>query len=120
MKNKRNNYTLTEILVVVIILAVVLAIALPGFNNLVNGNKTVRAAKQLAAAFQQARAEAIVSGCKVALILPSRCYNATTNTNIRTNYSNSSYGIIFYERDSGSYEKPYSHKCAYVSGIVGF
>lgn len=101
MKNKRNNYTLTEILVVIIILAVVMAIALPGFNNLVNGNKTMRAAKQLATAFQQARAEAIVSGCKVALLLPCRRPdNTTSNTsNIRSNYSNGAYGIVVYDKD---------------------
>lgn len=101
MKNKRNNYTLTEILVVIIILAVVMAIALPGFNNLVNGNKTMRAAKQLATAFQQARAEAIVSGCRVVLLFPCRRPdNSTGNTsNIRSNYSNSSYGMFVYEKN---------------------
>ena len=101
MKNKRKNYTLTEILVVIIILAVVMAIALPGFNNLVNGNKTMRAAKQLATAFQQARAEAIVSGCKVVLLFPCRRPdNSTGNTsNIRSNYSNGSYGMFVYEKN---------------------
>lgn len=99
MKNKRNNYTLTEILVVIIILAVVLAIALPGFNNMVNGNKTMRAAKQLATAFQQARAEAIVSGRKVALLFPVRRPYNSTITGIKANYSNASYGMLVYEAD---------------------
>lgn len=101
MKNKRNNYTLTEILVVIIILAVVLAIALPGFNNLVNGNKTMRAAKQLATVFQQARAEAIVSGCRVVLLFPCRRPDNSTGdtSNIRSNYSNASYGMLVYEKN---------------------
>lgn len=106
MKNRRKNYTLTEILVVIIILAVVMAIALPGFNNLVNGNKTMRAAKQLATAFQQARAEAIVSGCNVVLLLPCqrRDTSATVNTNIRLNYSNSSYGMLVCKKDRQTYD----------------
>ena len=105
MKNRRKNYTLTEILVVIIILAVVLAIALPGFNNMVNGNKTMRGAKQLAIAFQQARSEAIVSGCRVVLLFPCRRPdNTTTNTsNIRFNYSNASYGMLVYEKN-GSFD----------------
>ncbi len=85
---KKHNYTLIELIAVVGITALVIAIALPGINLMVNGNKVERGAKQLSAAIAKARSEAIVTNRKVALLLPGN------SSNIKTQYINSSYAIV--------------------------
>lgn len=93
---KKQCYTIVELLVVIAIMAVIIGIAIPGLNNLINGNKVERAAKQLASAIGKARSEAIVTNRKVALLFPVK---HDTNNNIRTQYINNSYAIVILNRD---------------------
>ena len=80
---KKQCYTIVELLVVVVIMAILIGVAIPGLNNLINGNKVERAAKQLAAAIGKARSEAIVTNRKVVMLFPVK------NGNIRSQYVNS-------------------------------
>ena len=93
---KKQCYTIVELLVVIAIMAIIIGIAIPGLNNLINGNKVERAAKQLAAAIGKARSEAIVSNRKVAMLFPVK---HDSENNIRTQYINSSYAIVVLKRD---------------------
>lgn len=90
---KKQCYTIVELLVVIAIMAIIVAVSIPGLNNLINGNKVERAAKQLAAAIGKARAEAIVTNRKVAMLFPVQ------DSNIRYNYVNSSYAIVVLKKN---------------------
>lgn len=92
---KKNYYTVVELLVVIVIMSIVAAIAFPGINRLINGNKVERAAKQLSAAIAKARSEAVVTNRKVALLFPVK---HDSNNNVRNQYINSSYGIVILQR----------------------
>ena len=96
---KKQCYTIVELLVVVAIMAIIIGIAIPGLNNLINGNKVERAAKQLAAAIGKARSEAIVTNRKVAILFPVK---HDSNNNIKTQYINSSYAIVVLKRDGAN------------------
>lgn len=96
---KKQCYTIVELLVVIAIMAVIIGIAIPGLNNLINGNKVERAAKQLASAIGKARSEAIVTNRKVALLFPVK---HASNNNIKTQYINSSYAIVVLKRDGAT------------------
>ena len=93
---KNKGFSLVELIIVIAIMAIIIGIAIPGLNNLINGNKVERAAKQLAAAIGKARSEAIVSNRKVAMLFPVK---HDSNNNIRTQYINSSYAIVVFKRD---------------------
>lgn len=88
---KKQCYTIVELLVVVAIMAIIIGIAIPGLNNLINGNKVERAAKQFAAAISKARSEAIVTNRKVALLLPVKY---ASSNNIKTTYGSRAYAIV--------------------------
>lgn len=88
---KKQCYTIVELLVVIAIMAVIIGIAIPGLNNLINGNKVERAAKQFAAAISKARSEAIVTNRKVALLLPVKY---ASGNNIKTTYGSRAYAIV--------------------------
>ena len=92
---KKQCYTIVELLVVIAIMAIIIGISVPGLNNLINGNRVERAAKQLAAAIGKARSEAIVSNRKVALLLPVR----QDNNYIKSEYLHKSYAIVFLDRN---------------------
>ena len=104
---KKQCYTIVELLVVIAIMAVIIGIAIPGLNNLINGNKVERAAKQLAAAISKARSEAIVTNRKVALLLPVKY---ASGNNIKTTYGSRAYAIVVLQN---GYDYSDSHKNGY-------
>lgn len=61
------GFSLLEIIIVVLILGVVLAIAVPSYTAMVNGNQLVATGNELLAAVQQARIEAIRRNQRVVL-----------------------------------------------------
>jgi prepilin-type N-terminal cleavage/methylation domain len=54
-----HGFTLVELLVTVAVLAVVLALAVPSFQGVINRNRVTTAANELASALQLARVEAV-------------------------------------------------------------
>jgi len=70
LASSQSGFTLTEIFVVVLILGVVLAIAVPNYSSLVNGGRLTGTANELLASYQMARIEAIRRGQRV-VVCPS-------------------------------------------------
>lgn len=59
MEYRSNGFTLIELMVIVAVIGIVAAIALPGFKSIIDGRKLVGASDTLYAALQYARSEAI-------------------------------------------------------------
>lgn len=72
---RAGGYTLVELLVVIIIIAIVSAVSFPAFREMVNSNRLTGAANEVVASLQIARAEAIRRNARV-VICPST--NGTT------------------------------------------
>jgi type IV fimbrial biogenesis protein FimT len=61
------GFTLVELVITVVVLAVVAAIALPGFTMVINGNRLTSQVNSLVGSVQQARMEAVRLGRPVSL-----------------------------------------------------
>lgn len=75
------GFTLIEVMIVVIILGVVLALAIPSYTGAVNGSRLTGTANELLASLKQARAEAIRRNQRV-VVCPS-----VNGTSCATNWS---------------------------------
>lgn len=75
------GFTLIEIVVVILILGVVLALAVPSYTGAVNGSRLAGTANELLASLKQARAEAIRRNQRV-VVCPS-----TNGTSCSTNWN---------------------------------
>lgn len=81
MKKRSSGFTITELIVVVAILAVLGGLALPGFRSLIASNRLTTAANEMLAAIMSARSEAIKRGKRVVLCKSSdssTCSNGLT------------------------------------------
>ena len=80
MRNVRQRgFTLVELMVAVLVMAVVLAFAVPGFESVVNGSRLTGAANEMLASLQSARMEAIRRNRRTVLCL-SRNANSDNPT----------------------------------------
>lgn len=61
------GFTLIELMVAIAVLAITLAMAVPSFTGLINGNRLVAQSNELVASLQLARSEAIRRNARVAL-----------------------------------------------------
>jgi len=57
--NKQEGFTLIELMITIAILAIVLSIAIPSFNNMLLNNRISTTAHEVHAAMQIARSEAV-------------------------------------------------------------
>lgn len=64
-KNHENGFTLIELMVTVAVSAIVLSVAVPGFQDLIRNNRLATQANQLVTALNLARSEAIKRGVRV-------------------------------------------------------
>ena len=69
-KAKYHFYTLTELLVVVAIAAILLGLTMPAFTVLIKGNAMTSATNELSAKIKAARAYAVTNNCYTALLFP--------------------------------------------------
>ncbi|NRH40775.1 GspH/FimT family pseudopilin [Pseudomonas sp. MS15a(2019)] len=68
---KAAGFTLTELLIVVGLIAILAAIAVPGFSSLIRSNRVVGAAEELQNVLTYARSEAMARGVNVGVTAPN-------------------------------------------------
>lgn len=71
MSNKDRGFTLIELMVTVTIAMILVMLAAPSFNDLIQRNRMTSQANDLLSLFQYARSEAVKSGNDVAVIVQS-------------------------------------------------
>ena len=67
MIRKTSGFTLIELMIAVVLLAIVAAVAVPGFNRAIEGNRLVSGTNLLVSSIKLARTEAIKRGAFVTL-----------------------------------------------------
>jgi type IV fimbrial biogenesis protein FimT len=67
MRRNQQAFTLIELMVTLVVLAIVVAIGLPNFTTLINNNRSVTLGEEMVVAINLARAEAISRGGHVTL-----------------------------------------------------
>lgn len=65
--NKNNGFTLIELIVTVALAAIVIAIAVPSFNSIIQGNRIATQTNELVSTLNLARSEALARGVQVSL-----------------------------------------------------
>lgn len=70
------GFTMIELMVVVVVLAVLLTVAVPSFEAAMNGNRLAGASNELMASLQTARMEAVKRNGRVALCLSANANDA--------------------------------------------
>jgi type IV fimbrial biogenesis protein FimT len=82
-KAASGGFTLIELMVALAVMAIVLGLAVPGFQSMVNGNRLTGAANELVASLQTARIEAIRRSRRVVV-----CTSANANAGVAATCSN--------------------------------
>lgn len=95
MRIQRKNFTLIEILVVMLIMGTLLLIMLPAFSRMMTGNKVDQAASSLKLALERAHSHAVTTRKNVAVILPNDSSIWTGTTESR--YFNGGYRLAYVE-----------------------
>lgn len=76
-----SGFSMMEVMVVVAILGIVLAVAIPNFTSLINSNRLSAAANEFVASFQEARSEAIRLNRQVSLCRTADGSSCASGTN---------------------------------------
>ena len=102
-KAASRGFTLIELMVTLAVMAIVLGLAVPGFQSVVNGNRLSAAANELVASLQTARMEAIRRSRRV-VVCSSANANAGTDATCAT--ANVDGWITFMDANSdGDFDK---------------
>lgn len=83
---RHKGWTLVELLVVITILGILLAIAVPGYVRFANFNRLVSATNDLVTAFQMARSEAIKRGVRVTVCKTDTPMDASPSCDATTSW----------------------------------
>ena len=71
-KRKRRNFTLIELMVVMLLMGLIMTLMLPSFNRMIRGNKVDQLASGLKLGMEQAQSHAATSRKYVAMVLPNK------------------------------------------------
>ena len=72
MRNRTAGFTLIELMVTMVILALVATIAIPGFGRLIDNNRLVSGTNLLVSSIKLARSEAICGPCESGVVASER------------------------------------------------
>jgi type IV fimbrial biogenesis protein FimT len=101
---RQRGFTLVELMVAVLVMAIVVAFAVPGFESVVNGSRLTGAANEMLASLQSARMEAIRRNRRTVLCL-SRNANSANPTCAPDNAADASGWITFVDLNrNGTYD----------------
>lgn len=82
-KARARGFTVIELMVTLAVAAIVISMAVPSFQSVVNGNKLAAGANELMASLQAARMEAIRRGQRAGV-----CFSTKTNSGVDATCSN--------------------------------
>lgn len=98
------GFTMIELMVVVVVLSVLLTVAVPSFESVMNANRLAGASNELMASLQTARMEAVKRNARVAL-----CLSANANddpADVKCGTANVDGWIVFTDvNKNGTYDK---------------
>ena len=77
---KKHGFTLIEMMVTIVVSAILLGIAVPGFQSLINKNRLGTQASDLVADFALARSEAVKRGIQVSVCTSTNGTSCTTSS----------------------------------------
>jgi len=83
-KTKNLGFTIVEIMTVVVISAILITAAIPGYENFVRNNQSLMTSTRLAASIRLAKAEAIKRGIPITVCAISSSFNPTAAFNEST------------------------------------
>lgn len=106
-KSPNSRYTLIEILMVIVIMALLMAAAMPAFTDMMKGQGVESSARNICQTLKLARSYAINNREYVALLMPQSNKNvaAYPASGIPTNYYDRSYRVCIVQKNaSGGYD----------------
>lgn len=102
----RRNFTLIELMAVMLLMGVLMVMMLPAFNRMIRGNKVDQATSNLKLGLEQAQARAVSSRRPVALVLPTKQSDWTTDADTRVVYPfcYGGYRLAYVEADGADWK----------------
>lgn len=98
-----SGFTMIELMVVVVVIAVLLTVAVPSFESVMNGNRLAGASNELMASLQTARMEAVRRNARVVLCLSANANDAAPTCST----ANVNGWIVFADANkNGAYNSP--------------
>lgn len=101
--SRSSGFTLVELMVTLAVVAILLVVAVPSFQSVMNANKLTTSANEFVASFQAARAEAIRYNRRVVICLSTNP-NAATPTCAPSDATNAIGWLVFMDANAnGTY-----------------
>lgn len=85
-QNRRNGFTLVELLIVIVIVAILASLAAPSFSSFMNNTRQSSAQSQLFADLNRARSEAIKRNARILVCTTADGITCSTSTNWSSNW----------------------------------
>ncbi len=103
---KRQNFTLIELMAVMLLMGVLMLMMLPAFNRMIRGNKVDQMTSNLKLGLEQAQARAVSSRRPVALVLPTKQNGWTANADTQAVYPfcYGGYRLAYVEADGSDWK----------------